>query len=103
MSNTEYLVYLDRMIHSLEETLDEFDNCDYVKDKFIASTNDMCIVQLNVQGISSKQTSLRHLIDNCISNKTPDIIVVSETCLTPFSLKITIPGYELCHKHRVSC
>ena len=42
------LDHLNRSIYSLEETLDEFDNCDYVNDQILASINDLCIVQLNV-------------------------------------------------------
>ena len=60
--------HLNRFVYSLEETLDEFDNCDYITDKFQSVVNDLCIVQLNVRGIGSKQSSLQHLIDNCISN-----------------------------------
>ena len=94
--------HFDRTIYSLDESLDEFDSCDYVNGQLNASTDDLCIVQLNVRGISSKQTSLRNMIDNCIANKTPDIIVVCETWLTLFSPRIVIPGYEVCHKDRVS-
>ena len=58
----------NRLVYSLEESLDEFDNCDYITDKFQSVVNDLCVVQLNVRGIGSKQSSLQHLIDNCISN-----------------------------------
>ena len=81
---------------------DEFDKCDYITDKFQSVVNDLCIVQLNVRGISSKQSSLQHLIENCISNRTPDVLVLSETWLTPFSPTIKVPGYEFCHKDRTS-
>ena len=59
---------LNCLVYSLEESLDEFDNCDYITDKFQSVVNDLCVVQLNVHGIGSKQSSLQHLIDNCISN-----------------------------------
>ena len=75
---------------------------DYITDKFQSVVNDLCIVQLNVHGIGSKQSSLQHLIDNCISNRTPDVVVLSETWLTPFSPTIKVPGYEFCHKDRTS-
>ena len=94
--------HLNRSIYSFEETLDKFDNCDYITDKFESVVNDLCIIQLNVRGIGSKQSSLQHLIDNCISNRTPDVVVLSETWLTPFSPTIKVPGYEFCHKDRTS-
>ena len=94
--------HLNHFVYLLEETLDEFGNCDYITDKFQSVVNDLCIVQLNVHGIGSKQSSLQHLIDNCISNRTPDVVVLSETWLTPFSPTIKVPGYEFCHKDRTS-
>ena len=94
--------HLNRSVYSLEETLHEFDKCDYITDKFQSVVNNLCIVQLNVHGIGSKQSSLQHLIDNCISNRTPDVVVLSETWLTPFSPTIKVPGYEFCHKDRTS-
>ena len=89
---------LGRDVHSIEESLDEFDTCDYVMNKFISNKNDLCVVQLNIRGISSKQSQLWYLIDNCIENRTPDIIIISETWLTPFSPQIAITGYDFCHK-----
>ena len=94
--------HLNRLVYSLEESLDEFDNCDYITDKFQSVVNDLCVVQLNVRGIGSKQSSLQHLINNCISNRTPDVLVLSETWLTPFSPTIKVPSYEFCHKDRTS-
>ena len=92
----------NRPVYSLGESLDEFDNCDYIAGKFQSAANDLCIVQLNIRGIGSKQTSLQHLIDNCVSDRTPDVVVLSETWLTPFSPTIKVPGYEFCHKDRTA-
>ena len=50
--------HLNRLVYFLEESLDEFDKCDYITDKFQSAVNDLCIVQLNVRGIGSKQSSL---------------------------------------------
>ena len=94
--------YLNRPVYSLGESLDEFDNCDYIAGKFQSVANDLCILQLNVRGIGSKQSSLQHLIDNCISDRTPDVVVLSETWLTPFSPTIKVPGYEFWHKDRTA-
>ena len=95
---------LSREIHSIEESLDEFNACDYVKNKFSSYSNDLCIVQLNIRGIASKQSQLKYLIDNCIEHRTPDIIILYETWLTPFSPQIEIQGYEFCHRdHTTKC
>ena len=40
------------------------------------------------------------MIDNCIIEKVPDVVILCETWLTRFSPSITIPGYDLCHKDR---
>ena len=93
---------LDREIHSIDELLDDFDTCDYVSDKFSSNGGDLCVVQLNIRGISSKQSQLKYLIDNCLENRTPDIIIVCETWLTPFSPQIHIPGYDFCHKDQIT-
>ena len=93
---------LDREVYSIEESLDEFDTCDYVKGQFSITANDLCIVQLNIQGICTKQSGLKQLINNCIEGRTPDIVIICETWLTPFSPSIKIPGNEFCHKDRTS-
>ena len=89
---------LDREIATIHDSLDEFDLCDYVNDQFCSRISDLCIVQLNIRGICSKQSQLKNLIDTCVKDRSPDIIIISETWLTPFSPEIKIPGYEFCHK-----
>ena len=74
--------------------LDEFDNCDYVHKILDADCNDLVVMQLNIRGIGSKRSQLIDLIDCSIQNRTPDILLLSETWLTPFSPMITIPGYD---------
>ena len=99
---TRGLDSLNREITSIRDLLDEFDSCDYVDGQFCSSISDLCIVQLNMRGICSKQSQLKHLIDNCVKDGSPDIIIICETWLTPFSPEIRIPGYEFCHKDRNS-
>ena len=89
---------LNREITSIRDSLDEFDSCDYVDGQFCSRISDLCIIQLNIRGICSKQSQLKNLIDNCVKDRSPDIIIISETWLTSFSPEIKIPGYEFCHK-----
>ena len=79
---------LNREITSIRDSLDEFDSCDYVNGQFCSCISDLCIVQLNIRGICSKQSQLKNLINNCVKNRSPDIIIISETWLTPFSPEI---------------
>ena len=80
--------------------LDEFDNCDYVHKILDADCNDLVVMQLNIQGIGSKRSQLIDLIDCSIQNRTPDILLLSEMWLTPFSPMITIPGYDFYRQDR---
>ena len=98
---------LNREITTIHDSLDEFDLCDYVNGQFCSCISDLCIVQLNIRGICSrgicsKQSQLKNLIDTCVKDRSPDIIIISKTWLMPFSPKIKIPGYEFCHKDRYS-
>ena len=82
--------------------LDEFDNCDYVTRITDASINDLVVIQLNIRGLSSKHTQLINLINNAVHDREPDLILLSETWLTPFSPAFSIPGYELYHLDRTN-
>ena len=93
---------LNREVMSIHDSLDEFDSCDYVDGQFCSGISDLCIVQLNIRGICSKQSQLKQLIDNCVKDRTQDIVIVCEMWLTPFSSQIQIPGYDFCHKDRNS-
>ena len=78
--------------------LSEFDNCDYVDKITNVTANDLVVMQLNIRGIGSKKTQLLDLIDNSTDHKELDVILLSETWLTPFSPNLNIPGYTL-HRH----
>ena len=81
-------------------SLDEFDDCDYVAHIVDTSNKDLVVIQLNVRGIGTKWWHLIELIDDTAQNRHPDLILLSETWVTPFSLNISIPGYELYHLDR---
>ena len=89
---------LNRDISSLDCSLDEFDNFDYIDVQKNIDVNDLCLIQLNIRGMCSKQTQLKAMIDNCIENRNPHILMLCETWLTPFSPKINIAGYDLLQK-----
>ena len=92
---------LSTLYNKYENTvLDEFDNCDYVHKVVDVGPTDLVVMQLNIRGISSKQGQLNDLIDSSVQNKNPDILLLSETWLTSFSPKITVPGYELYQQDR---
>ena len=85
--------------------LDMSDNCDYLDtDKtFDATPTDLLILHTNIRGISSKVMELQHMLDNCATNATPNIVTVCETWLNPFSPQIKIPGYNFvlkCRTHK---
>ena len=93
---------LGRDVMSIDDSLDEFDSCDHVENQFCCNNADLCILQLNIRGECSKQSQLKQLIDNCVSERTPDIVILCKTWLTPFSPGVQVPGYDFCHKDRVS-
>ena len=82
-------------------SLDEFDNCDYVNNVTDVQRNDLVVMQLNIRGIGSKKSQLIDLVDNSVHNKQPDVLLISETWLTPFSPRLDIPGYELYRQDRM--
>ena len=82
----------------LQEYLDkELDTCDYrdLENPITVSKHDFVILQHNIRGVTSKKEKLKSLIDSCLIDKTPDMLLLCETWLNPFSPDITIPGYEL--------
>ena len=96
---------VDRMLSNCHDkytnvSLDELDNCDYVTRITDVSQNDLIVIQLNIRGIGSKRTQLMNLIDVAVHDREPDLILLSETWLTPFSPVFSIPGYELHHLDR---
>ena len=81
-------------------SLDEFDNCDYVTCVSDVSNNELVVIQLNVWGLCSKCSQLIELIKTPVQSKDPDLILLSETWLTPFSPTFSISGYEFHHLDR---
>ena len=80
--------------------LDEFDNCDYVTEITDANNNDLVVIQLNIRGLSSKRNQLLDLINNAIQDKDLDLILLSETWLSPYSPNVQVPGYDFYHLDR---
>ena len=76
------------------------DDCDYLYQIKNVDSNDLVVMQINVHGITSKLSLLKYLIDNSIADRCPDVIIVSETWLTPTSPSVKIPGYKFVHKCR---
>ena len=83
------------------ESIDEFDNCDYVYSVNDVKSSDLVVMQLNVRGISSKKSQLIDLLEHSVHNKQVDIVLISETWLSDCSPVINIPGYELYRQDRV--
>ena len=76
------------------------DDCDYVYQVRNVSKEDLIVIQINIRGILSKRSLLLDLIENSVQNGTPDIVIISETWLTPTSPTISVPGYKFVHRCR---
>ena len=76
------------------------DDCDYVYQVKNIDNEDLTIIQINIRGMLSKRSLLLNLIETSVENSTPDIVVISETWLTPNSPMISVPGYKFVHKCR---
>ena len=95
------LDFLDRkMSDFLGADLDQYDNCDYVESVSMKSPDDLSIIQLNIRGIGSKISNLKRLIDQSMENSVPEIVLLSETWLTPISPMLSIPGFDFVHNPR---
>ena len=94
---------LNLPVSSLNPEFEIEDSCDYINvdNTLLCDKNSLTCVQMNVQGISSKKTEVRHLIDNCLCNDTPDALLLCEMWLTPFSPILHIPGYETYQRNRI--
>ena len=79
------------------------DSCDYVEMNNLITTEkgDLTFIQLNVRGITSKQMKVKELIDASLESNTPDIILLCETWLNPFSPGLSIEGYETYRNERI--
>ena len=80
--------------------LEQFDTCDYVYSLKGTSLDDLIVVQLNIRGLSSKVSTLTNLLNSCVEGRLPDIVLLSETWLTPNSPVVSIPGFDLVHHDR---
>ena len=79
----------------------DFDNnCDYIYNIDHIESDAFVVIQTNVRGILSKQSLLTDLLERSVRNRTPDIVLISETWLTPTSPELVIPGYDFVHKCR---
>ena len=90
---------LDRPIDNMSFIVKDFDKCDYVHN-VECNISDLMIIQMNVRGITHKKGKITELLDNCVKDKSVDVILLCETWLTPFSPTIQIPGYEFYHIDR---
>ena len=97
---------IDRKLSTLYDkyhniSLEEFDNCDYVHSVSDVNQSDLVVMQLNVQGVSSKRDQLIDLLENSVRNKHVDIVLLSETWLTVHSPDLKIAGYEVYRQDRI--
>ena len=83
------------------ESIDEFDNCDYVYSVNDVKSSDLVVMKHNVRIISSKKSQLIDLLEHCVHNKQVDIVLISETWLSDCSPVLNIPGYQLYRQDRV--
>ena len=96
---TENLTYTTDKYETIG--LEEYDNCDYVYKLNDVNTDDFVVLQLNMRGISSEKSQLIDLLDNTTIGKTPDVVILSETWLTPFLPDFSIPGYDFFQQCRL--
>ena len=83
--------------------LGKFDTCDYIHSVKNSNIDDLIIVQLNIRGLLGKITLLKDLLSSCVVGGAPDIVLLSETWLTPTSPSINIDGYnfvQCCRTHK---
>ena len=94
---------LDLPVSSLNPEFEIKDSCDYINvdNTLHCDQNSLICVQMNVWGISSKKAEVKYLIDHCLYDDTPDVLLLCETWLTPFSPILKIPGYETYQCNRI--
>ena len=80
--------------------LETFDNCDYLYSVKNVTADDLVVLQLNIRGVLSKISLLTHLLNSCIDGRHPDVVLLSETWLTPNSPLVDIAGYSFVHRCR---
>ena len=94
---------LDLPVSSLNPEFEIKDSCDYINvdNTLHCDQNSLTCVQMNVRGISSKKAEVKYLIDHCLYDDTPDILLLCETWLTPFLPVLKIPGFETYQRNRI--
>ena len=73
---------------------------DYIYNIDHVDNDDFVVIQTNVRGILSKQSLLTDLLESSVKNRLLDVVLISETWLTPTSPDLVIPGYKFVHKCR---
>ena len=89
-------------IHENNEPLDiadlgKYNTCDYIHTVRGTNVDDLIIIQLNIRGLLGKTSLLTDLLSTCVEGRTPDIVILSETWLTPTSPPVNIDGYNFVH------
>ena len=77
--------------------LENLDTCDYLHSVKYEHQDDLIVMQLNIRGLYSKISLLTDLLSSCADGRLPDVVLLSETWLTPASPPVTIPEYDLVH------
>ena len=72
--------------------LENFDTCDYLHSVKYGHQDDLIVMQLNIRGLYSKISLLIDLLSSCVDGRLPDVVLLSETWLTPASPPVIIPG-----------
>ena len=55
------------------------DNCDYIYNIDHVQSDDFVVIQMNVRGILSKQSLMIDLLESSVKNRSPDVVLISET------------------------
>ena len=81
------------------------DRCDYIEPSSIKELHtqdtDLGVIQLNVRGLLSKQTQIKHLLNNDNVLLPIDVILLCETWLKPSTVDLfDLPNYKSFHKTR---
>ena len=77
--------------------LSKFDTCDYIHSVKNVDVDDLIVLQLNIRGLLNKISLLTNLLSSCVENRAPDVVLLSETWLTPTSPSIDVDGYNFVH------